>query len=1400
MERSTEERGTEERLMDQYLKSKGLHRSKVAKDGSCLFRAVAEQVLHCQSRHTEVRAKCVEFLKKNRDSYEAFIEGDFEDYLLKLQDPQQWVGEVEINALAVMYKRDFLIFQEPGKPAVNITDKNFKETVQLCFLNGNHYDSVYPISRVKNAAVCQSVLYELLYENVFKVDRSSLGVCQRSSRFNDLLSDDNMAACVSSDESDLDGNEPIWVENETSTTAPRYRGRGRGRQLPERVRRSLNPTLFRNVEYDIWHKTKRAQQRMDYSVAVGMQYSVGDRCQVRLEGGGRIYNAIIREQQHSNRDLVTVYIDELGKIRQVPLWNLRAPSEESSWSTVSRDKRLSNGHGDWEERGRGGRGRGKPAVATATAPGSGGRMVKQHSWPPQAPTEEQGGPRPRQKSVSSADCGLTEKQRTAKDEEEEKELNVALLAIELRDEHSFPALGAQTGVPGEAGRKKGVDKKRSLRNKTKSPVEDIRASSPSAGERPKSSTPPPATTAAPAAPPANTPTPNDPTPPPLPPAAVKLPPAAPPSSSDSGSAWLSSLKAPTANMNVSFSTTSTTVAPPPVSSSTSFYAAPTDKTSALSYASAVGAPLSSKPLSVPSSATFFSHLPSAFPAASPPPIPPALSSPSPPPPTSSSSSSSPSSSLPPPTFIAPIAPSPFAAQGFLSRSSPPVSSFLPHSPSPPLFPSSAQSTSFSSFTHPPPQVHEAPAAAVKTSNSLPNIGGPLTAPQTLQNLPSLSQIHPQVSLPQNQSQISVSHIQTQSQASLPQNHISLPQMQTEVQSAPHQHQHQHQPQSQTEMASVPLNQMQASLSQPQSQAQYPPQSQFSYPHHAQPSVPISASMQAQQHLPAQPPHPSQVPHPSLSNSPPHPPLQTQTPDAQNQTEAPSTPTQPESQPPPSPPSHHPQLHSAPLPLPLLHPTSIPGGVPVQQLSQLYQDLLYPGFPQGEKGDVAMNPQFSKSKSGADLPQDVNVLRFFFNLGLKAYTMPMFQPYMYLLPLQHAYTMQPKLPSRSPSPTPNYPPPIPSPSHQEVFTHPLPYSPTSASVAPQYEPHVASQAQTPEPPHPSEPAQNLSGYPVTQPPPSRIPWPQHQLPPPRNSSFPVSYPAPSPPYPTMPTSTQGYHPGQGSRLTMFPQSMPHYSSSSLGYPSSATPEEHQMRHRQMEQIHPGNGGPMPGHGPSRVPGPLEASAAADMATANSSRVMVAPGASGFGMKKEQGENLTPVLLVDPPINNRPIVTWVSDPEVRESSVSMKTMQTASSTSGSPGRYDVTSRRSVVLSDNNPTRVYRGHQHKTANHSKPYPPVEPGFLVTVTMPEPLSIGCSTEDGWEGSEGYRLSNQRGRKIYRGGGGGGGGRGRGGGGGGGGGRGGGGGGGGQRRRQMGDAGAGLQFSSSQHGRGRGY
>ncbi|KAM4564363.1 OTU domain-containing protein 4 isoform 3-T4 [Fundulus diaphanus] len=1207
---SREERSAE-KLMDNYLKSIGFHRKKIAKDGSCLFRAVAEQVLHCQSLHTEVRAQCVEFLRRNRDSYEAFIEGDFEEYLGKLQDPQQWVGEVEINALAVMYKRDFLIFQEPGKPAVNITANNFKDEVRLCFLNGNHYDSVYPVSRIKNAALCQSVLYELLYEGVFKVDRHSLGPCQRVGRPMDLLSDDCMAFCASSDESDLENEEPLWVENGGVSSSPRpsssYRGRGRGRALPERVRRSLNPTLLRNVDYDIWHKNKRAQQKMDYSIAAGMQFSAGDRCQVRLEKG-RTYKATIREAAPEN-GRVTVYVEELGE-KQVPLWSLRPINEENSWTTVTnRDKRLSNGHGDWEARGRG-RGRGKsiPAAAAASSSsssssvsqaatvGSSGRVQKQHSWPPQATVEEQGGPKSSRKSLGAAEpyFGLTEKERLAKQEEE---MNVALVEIQLRDEESFPALGSQAAAQAEAGRKKGADKRRPQRTKAKSPVEDVAAPSPSAGDRPTSSSPPP-------------------TAPPAPP--LSAPPADKPAASSDPAGRSAS------NVNMAAAPGSASVLPPA-------RAAEETRPDGESYTSAATVPLSPPPgikPPAPSSASLFSFITPVLPAAT-----------SAPP-----SSSSPATS--PPTFIAPIAPSPTAAQGFKRPFSPLTS--LPRSPSP----------TSSSMVPPPVQVKQ---AAPAQTNALPKIEESLPGSQASQSETSVSQDPPRVApepteapVPQEE-KVTQQEAQTQSQPSVPQNQAQTPK--TEARASDHQ--------PHADVAAEPQTLPQTEGSPLQSPPPEAPQSS---------QAPQSASTESREEPP-----------PQRSDSPPAASLQ------QHPPNLPSLPNLPQL---------HPQF---------LHPHSIPGTVPLQQLSQLCQDPLYPGFPQGEKGEVAQIPSYSSSESGDDLPKEVNILRFFFNLGVKAYSMPMFAPYMYLFPLQQYYTIQLKPPTHPPSP--HYPSPSPPAKLQEAY-QPNPYPPPSAS--PQYD----HQTPSAEPPRPTEP--NFSQIPyqgVAQPPPQRMPW--QQVPPPRNPPCTVGYPSPPPPYSNLAPSSQAYHPGQPPVHSVYPPAAAPYPAFSLRYQPSSAPEELQVS--AMEQLQAANADHIHGH--VRLLGPLETPPAASMANTSSGRSIVVT--NNYAMKKEGGEGLTrTVLLVDPPLNNKPILAVVSDPD----DASLR----SGCNPGSPSTY----------------RGARKHLTSTKPYVVPGAH-EPGQLVytaaAMGMPEPQSVACGTEDDYE-ADAFTMNYPGQRKPYRG------------------------------------------------------
>ncbi|CAN2388806.1 positive regulation of DNA demethylation [Pristimantis euphronides] len=333
---------TEEAAMDAYLRSQGLHRKKVAKDGSCLFRAVAEQVLHSQARHLEIRQSCIKYLRENRTHFEAFIEGSFEDYLKRLENPQEWVGQVEISALSLMFNKDFIIYQEPNASPARVTDNGFSDKIMLCFSNGNHYDIIYPASFAESAAMCQSVIYELLYEKIFgvcvtkHVSKANIDTKPEEEIFisgasgsegeNEEVTGDNLSfADMNGFKSHKDGKLP-----QRTSGAP---------SVPPSVRRALHPGLYRNVEYEVWMKSQRDQQKLDFSIAAGMQYSVGDKCQVCLEPGGTFYNAHIQEVGADNGPAV-VFVQELGQKHVVQLKNLKPIPLNSSasgdgWNTVA---------------------------------------------------------------------------------------------------------------------------------------------------------------------------------------------------------------------------------------------------------------------------------------------------------------------------------------------------------------------------------------------------------------------------------------------------------------------------------------------------------------------------------------------------------------------------------------------------------------------------------------------------------------------------------------------------------------------------------------------------------------------------------------------------------------------------------------------------------------------------------------------------------------------------------------------------------------------------------------------------------------------------------------------------------------------------------------------------------
>lgn len=465
--------------MDCYLRSQGLYRKRVAKDGSCLFRAVAEQVLHSQSRHIDVRMACVDYLRKNREKFEAFIEGPFEEYLKCLENPQEWVGQVEISALSLMYKKDFIIYREPNASPSHVTENGFSDKVLLCFSNGNHYDIVYPIEYSEKAALCQSLLYELLYEKVFDTDvkkivaeLSAAGMTEESNGSSEVSasdSEDDSYRSKATTVSDINGLKSLSGNKHLKSN-----GNPTLLDLPKKVLQSLNPSVYRNVEYDVWLQSKWDQQKQDFSIAAGMQYSVGDKCKVRLDHNGKFYNAHIQEVCSENGPVV-VFVEELGAKHAVSLKSLKPLPQASpmeGWNTVP-GKKIKKYFPTWGQNAqpdadcRGPKNQSKSIKPQSALPPRLQHTVgtRQHQFlssgaqPHQTSTEQKAPGRNPSQTVrksdrertedlnyGSRDCnyfGLSPEERREKEAIEESR---SLYEIQQRDEQAFPALSNNQSV------------------------------------------------------------------------------------------------------------------------------------------------------------------------------------------------------------------------------------------------------------------------------------------------------------------------------------------------------------------------------------------------------------------------------------------------------------------------------------------------------------------------------------------------------------------------------------------------------------------------------------------------------------------------------------------------------------------------------------------------------------------------------------------------------------------------------------------------------------------------------------------------------------------------------------------------------------------------------------------
>uniref|UniRef100_A0A3Q3CSX9 ubiquitinyl hydrolase 1 n=1 Tax=Haplochromis burtoni TaxID=8153 RepID=A0A3Q3CSX9_HAPBU len=343
--------------MDEYLCSLGLYRKMVARDASSLFRAVSEQLYFSQNYHQKIRQDCANFMRANRCNFEP-VSSEYSEYERNTQllHCAETVGQVEIKALSQLYRRCFLIYRYPGKPATIISEDDFVDKVTLCCSINGHYDIVYPRSYPASAALCQSLLYELLYTQVFGFEEAEL--CQAMEAFRvggrryrnspSMCSDVDLGYDTPEDRGHSEEAEPGGPIEEKPRAVTDDSKVGI-LSLPYKVMKSLDGDVYRNLEFDVWQDTCKEMQKTDYMVFAGRQYFLGDKCQVRLEPKGKYYNAFIQEVgTHSSA--VTVFIEELGEkhlvpltdlkpVNPVPAWNVAAPSRKGDLDPDSRGQR-----------------------------------------------------------------------------------------------------------------------------------------------------------------------------------------------------------------------------------------------------------------------------------------------------------------------------------------------------------------------------------------------------------------------------------------------------------------------------------------------------------------------------------------------------------------------------------------------------------------------------------------------------------------------------------------------------------------------------------------------------------------------------------------------------------------------------------------------------------------------------------------------------------------------------------------------------------------------------------------------------------------------------------------------------------------------------------------------------
>ncbi|KAI5684525.1 hypothetical protein M9H77_05753 [Catharanthus roseus] len=123
----------------------GLKVIQITADGNCFFRALADQLEGNEEEHEKYRKMVVQFIMKNREMFEPFIEDEvpFDEYCGSMEKDGTWAGHMELQAASLVTRSNICIHRHMSpRWYIRNFDNHEAKMIHLSYHDGEHYNSV----------------------------------------------------------------------------------------------------------------------------------------------------------------------------------------------------------------------------------------------------------------------------------------------------------------------------------------------------------------------------------------------------------------------------------------------------------------------------------------------------------------------------------------------------------------------------------------------------------------------------------------------------------------------------------------------------------------------------------------------------------------------------------------------------------------------------------------------------------------------------------------------------------------------------------------------------------------------------------------------------------------------------------------------------------------------------------------------------------------------------------------------------------------------------------------------------------------------------------------------------------------------------------------------------------